>query len=148
MLKRKGFSLAEIMVVIAIISMIAAIAIPALLRSRHNANELSAITSVRTMFYSLQQYYTGNMPHIYPDTLAQLAEPLANPPYIDSVLAGGVKQGYQFTYTPTEDRLSFTLGASPTAVNLTGTRYFYVDRNGVIRANSSGPAGPGSTPIE
>ena len=152
--KQKGFSLIELLIVVAIILIIAAIAIPNLLRSRMAANEASAVGSMRTIntacvTYS-STYGTG-----FPAALANLAP--ANPAtaaaadLIDQVLAGKQKSGYAFTYVagaivggviPT-----YTLNADPIGVGTTGQRRFFTDQSGVIRFNPVAVATVASPPI-
>lgn len=101
---KKGFTLIEIIIVIAIISLLATFAIPQMLRSRMNANELGAIAALRTISDACQAYYNAVVPHTYPSALTDLTYPNSNPSYIDPALANAVnasssKQGYYFTYT-------------------------------------------------
>ena len=143
MLNKKGFTLVEIMIVVAIIGLLAAIAIPGLLRSRHNANESAAIGSSRTISTSLESYRAAQVSPQYPTTtqgLPELAD--ATPPYIDGVLGdadtttGDGKQGYYFDYT--RDTINtFHLIATPITVGTTGTRYFYIDETGVLRNSAT-----------
>ena len=100
MKKTKGFTLVEIMIVVAIVMTLATLAISSVLRVRHNANEMAAVASCRTILTACQNYYATNYPHAYPDSLPDLIAPNSNPPYIDSVLASGTKQGYSFINTP------------------------------------------------
>jgi type IV pilus assembly protein PilA len=146
--KQKGFSLIELLIVVAIILIIAAIAIPNLLRSKMAAHEASAVGSMRTLNTSAVAYSItyGS----YPLTIAALG-PSTTPTstaadLIDSVLAGGTKSGYTFTWTGNAG-LSYTLAGAPTSPGVTGQRTFYTDQTGVIRANASGTAGSASTPI-
>src|SRR5258707_12905244 len=99
--KQKGFSLIELLIVVAIILIIAAIAIPNLLRSRMAANEASAVGSIRSINTAAVTYSTTYPAAGYPITLAQL-QPAAgasstSADLIDSVLAAGTKSGYQFS---------------------------------------------------
>jgi prepilin-type N-terminal cleavage/methylation domain-containing protein len=143
----RGFTLVEIMIVVAIIALLAAIAIPNMLRARHNANETAAIAAMRTISTALESFRANQTPTAYPVALLTLGPAGSNPPYIDPVLASGLKQGYRFTYFRVSNDL-FTLSSVPTAFRTTGTRGFYVDQTGVIRVNPVGPAGPGSVPLE
>jgi len=142
---RRGFTLVEIMIVVAILMTLATLAISSVLRARHNANEMAAVASCRSIVTAAQNFYANSYPHTYSGGLSDLVEPTSKPPYIDSVLASGTKQGYAFTYAFVNTE-SFTLNAAPTAPGKTGTRNFFADESSVIRANSTGPAGA-SDPI-
>ena len=134
MRNKKGFTLVEIMIVVAIIGLLAAIAIPGLLRSRHNANEAAAIGSSRTLSTTLSSYHGAQLSPAYPSAMTALST--ATPPYIDGVLAAGTKQGYIFAYT-SDSANTFHVIASPITVGTTGTSYFYVDETGVLRNSNS-----------
>src|SRR5580698_5824846 len=155
--KEKGFSLIELLIVVAIILIIAAIAIPNLLRSKMAANESSAVGSMRTLNTASVTYSTAYGG--YPASLTVLG-PIASggtassglADLIDSVLSGGTKSGYSFTWSAgTTDTngnyLNYSITAQPTSVGTTGQRYFYSDQSGVIRANAAGAANATSTPI-
>lgn len=139
----KGFTLVEIMIVVAIIALIAAIAIPNLLRARHNANETAGIGAMRTLSTAMESFRAAQTPPTYPASLATLSA--AVPPYVGSTLAGATtvataRQGYFFTYVPGPGTNAYTLQGTPATVGTTGTRRFFVDSSGVIRANATGPA--------
>ncbi len=143
---RQGFTLIEIMIVISIIALLAAFAIPQMLRSRMNANELSAITAMRTAGDACQAYYNVTLPHSYPSELTDLTYPNSNPSYIDPVLAnatsvGSSKQGFYFTYTLT-DAEHFAIIAWPSAFGRTGSRNFFVNELGVITYNKQDGLAP------
>jgi len=136
---RHGFTLVEIMIVVAIISLLAAIAIPNLLRARHNANEAAAIAALRTISTACESFRSAQTPTAYPADLAALSLP--TPPYIDAGLAGATmaataRQGYFFTYARTNVN-QYTCTANPAVSGTTGTRVFFVDESGVIRLTNA-----------
>lgn len=135
----EGFTLVEIMIVVAIVIILLVIAMPNLLRSRIIANETAALTNCRSINNACQLYHINH--ETYPNGLTDLIEPTSNPPYIDTTLAGGRKQGYEFIYQLV-DADHFTLNINPLTSGLLKGRYFYMDEAGIIRAKSDGPAGP------
>ena len=153
-----GFSLIELLIVIAIILIISAIAIPRLLRSRMVANEASAVASLRTLC-TVQVNYQSTYQVGYAPSLAALGPQAPGTPpsasnagLIDVILAGGTKSGYVFTYNPVDSNGdgqvdSFTITAAPFVPGQTGDRYFFVDLSNVIRYNVGAPATVASTPI-
>jgi len=139
MMNRKGFTLVEIMIVVAIIALLAAIAIPNLLRARHNANETAAIGALRTISTACESFRAAQTPVSYPANLAALSG--ANPSYIDAsisvaVNAATARQGYFFTFAFVNAN-QYTCTATPGVANVTGTRIFFVDETGVIRLNNA-----------
>ena len=154
--REKGFSLIELLIGVAIILIIAAIAIPNLLRSKMAANEASAVGSLRSINTACVTYSTTYGQ--YPPTLAALGPPAAGvaasaalADLVDSVLASGTKSGYSFTYAAVAGastlRETYTVVANPTTRGTTGQRGFFTDQTGVIRADSVGAASAASTPI-
>jgi type IV pilus assembly protein PilA len=148
--QKRGFSLIELLIVVAVILIIAAIAIPNLLRSRIAANEASAVGSLRTLNTSEVTYNTT-----YPGVGFACSFGVLGPPssgaaasssaagLIDSNLAGGIKSGYSFAFlnttcTPSAGvNTSYDIGASPQSPGVTGQRYFCSDLSGVIQSNSA-----------
>jgi len=150
--KQKGFSLIELLIVVAIILIIAAIAIPNLLRSKMAANEASAVGSLRTINTASVAYSTtyGSYPTnlVSMETNGTVGSSAAD--LIDTVLGSGVKSGYDFSYTPNQNTFpvtSYSVTAIPASAS-TGQRTFYTDQSGVIRADATGStATSSSTPI-
>ena len=142
-----GFTLVEIMIAVAIVMTLAALAFSSVLRARQNANEMAAVASCRTIATTAQNFYANSYPHVYPSALQDFVLPDSDPSYIDSVLASGTKQGYGFTYNRIDSE-TFTLNANPTNPGKTGSRYFFVDETGVIKANATGQATVGDPAIE
>jgi type IV pilus assembly protein PilA len=156
----KGFSLIELLIVVAIILIIAAIAIPNLLRSRMAANEASAVGSIRTMNTGAITY-NATYGNGFPGSLAQMgttgAAPVSctNAQFIDSVLTSGTKSGYTFILTHGLTQLTasqsscaagygysdgYVVTATPITIGTTGQRGFCSDASGVIRFNATGTA--------
>ena len=131
---RKGFTLVEIMIVVAIIALLAAIAIPNLLRARVNANEAAAQSTLKTVSTAAESFRAAQTSPTYPLTAAAMTG--ATPPYVDAtVFAGAGRQGYIFTYTFLTAN-TFVCGAEPVTNNTTGTRTFAVNESGVLRATA------------
>ena len=137
--KQKGFSLIELLIVVAIILIIAAIAIPNLLRSKMAANEASAVGSLRTLNTAAVTYSTtyGG----YPKGLTNLAPATSatstSADLVDSVLASGTKSGYSLNANGfgAAPATTFETGAVPVTFNVTGVRDFCVATDGVLRIN-------------
>jgi type IV pilus assembly protein PilA len=171
--KQKGFSLIELLIVVAIILIIAAIAIPNLLRARMAANESAAVGSLRTI-NTANATFLSVYGHSFSPTLAALGgaapaagavAPCAAANLIDSILGQdpATKSGYTFTYTkgaadpgdtaanggPCNSVVSYTIQATPVTVGGTGSRSFFTDQTGVIRFDPTGaPATATSAPLQ
>jgi type IV pilus assembly protein PilA len=152
--KQKGFSLIELLIVVAIILIIAAIAIPNLLRSRMAANEASAVGSLRTL-NTAAVTYSSTYPSIgYPNTLGALAPSAtatsAAADLVDSVLASGTKSGYSFAWSAggTTPSNGYSITADAVAQGTSGTRGFYTDQSGVIRYSAANGATSANSPLQ
>ena len=140
MSKSEGFSLIELLIVVTVIGIIAALAVPNLVQSRKAANEASAIASVRNLVTAQITYAStiggGNF-----GSLAQLsAENFA-----DEVLGSGQKDGYDFSAAANQ-AVGFSVTAIPTVLGTTGERAFYGDETGVIRYTADGTVPDSTSP--
>jgi type IV pilus assembly protein PilA len=145
---RKGFSLIELLIVIAIILIIAAMAMPRLQKARMQAMETGALRGISTIHTAQAQYYSqfGK----YAATLAELGPPAsgaANQGASDLIagdLASGEKGGYRYILTPTQ--IGYTINANPVAFGNTGGRTFFSDQSLTIRQNYSAEPATASSP--
>jgi type IV pilus assembly protein PilA len=164
--KQKGFSLIELLIVVAIILIIAAIAIPNLIRSKMAANEASAVATLRSINTAEVVYSsTYNVVNTFAATLTALADggtpgnctPGAPPPttanacLIDAAVAAATtaanaKSGYILTYTPPTSS-GYAINNNPATPGSSGVRYFYTDQSLVIRQNSTAAAAATDAPI-
>ena len=149
MRKENGFSLIELLVVVAIILIIAAIAIPNLLRARMAANDSSAAASIRSINTAEIGYYAAYPGIGFPATLATLggATPctpgIATACLIDNVLSAGTKSGYNFAAASVAGgppTVSYEASAVPVTVNQTGIRSFCSFEDAVVRTQPTGAA--------
>lgn len=148
----RGFTLVEIMIVVAIIALLAAIAIPNVLRGRATANESAAIGNVHANVSALEMYRASQSVYPTPGTgwLAAMVT-TAQPPFAPAafiavdigVAGGGTLQGFTYQYASAGAQV-YTLTAWPANQN-TGSRSFFADETGVVRHCNCPVAAPGCT---
>jgi prepilin-type N-terminal cleavage/methylation domain-containing protein len=152
--KQKGFSLIELLIVVAIILIIAAIAIPNLLRAKMSANQASAVASLRTINTAAVAYqtqwgtYPTNLTNMGP--LTGTSPTSTNADLLDAVLGGSTnptKSGYTFVYTAGANNGSYTIVATPVTIGTTGQNGYFTNQSGVIRSDPTGAATSSSTPL-
>ena len=141
MYKQHGFSLIELLIVVTVIGILAAVAVPNLLKSRAAANEASAIASVRTIVTAQITYSATVGNGRYAVDLAELE----SAGLIDAALASGNKDGYTFVTVGGGD--TFTVNADPTEMGSSGNRGFFSDQTAVIRYAAGAVADAGSPPL-
>ena len=145
-----GFSLIELLIVIAIILIILAVAMPKLQKSRMYAQEMAAIQAIRTIHTAETQYYSTYGK--YAESLAALGPPTSGAPgpaasdLIQEDLAAGEKQGYKFVLTAIPG--GYIINATPVAFGSSGSRTFYSDQSMTVRQNfGQEPATATSKPL-
>ncbi len=150
MRNQKGFSLIELLLVVAVILIISAIAIPSFLRSRMRANEANTVASLRVIVTAAVTYSTSYPNLGYPAQLTFLGggNPCTPVPsqacLVDDALAQGLKDGYKFQLTGDglTPSYSFTVSAIPQAVGSSGQNMFCTDQTAVVHYD---PTGSGCT---
>jgi type IV pilus assembly protein PilA len=135
--QQKGFSLIELLIVIAIILIIVTVALPKLNKARMYAQETAALKAVQTLNTAQVQYnstfgrFAQSLTELGPPTSGNSNASAAD--LISGDMAAGEKQGYRYTLTGTPT--GYTISAVPVSFNATGSRTFYSDQSLVIRQN-------------
>jgi type IV pilus assembly protein PilA len=143
--RTEGFSLIELLIVIAIIGTIAAIAIPELIEARKGSNEAAAIGALRTISTAQSLFREGDKDgNGVPDYSATFAA-LVFPGGIDPTVAAGRAHGYAFHLTTSSDRMHWSVGAVPAAVNRSGDGVFTIDESDVVITDC--PSGQHPNPV-
>jgi type IV pilus assembly protein PilA len=158
--RERGFSLLELLIVVAIIVTITVVAVPNLLKTRMKGNETSALASLKAMNEACQLYY-GTYSS-YPHNQSDLGPPQSGPAtktaadFLDSVLAppnGTVasKSGYLFHYVagpaePSGNINSYTIYADPENYDHTGVSRFYTDQKAIVRYTMDNSVPSASSP--
>ncbi|HTQ59736.1 MAG TPA: prepilin-type N-terminal cleavage/methylation domain-containing protein [Candidatus Solibacter sp.] len=146
MKNQKGFSLIELLIVVAIILIISAIAIPSYMHSRMQANEASAVSSLRMINTAAITYFSTYSDVGYPPSLTSMGgvapctSTSASACLLDESVAQGLKSGYKFEWsgdgaTPS---VAYTATATPVSVGHSGQRMFCTDQTGAVRFDVSG----------
>jgi prepilin-type N-terminal cleavage/methylation domain-containing protein len=143
--RQRGFSLIELLIVIAIILIILSIALPQMSKSRMNAQEMAAVATLRTINTVETQYmsqfgqFATSLAQLGPAGGGGTTEGPNAANLIPASLASGASGGYTFTITGTPT--NYSVSAVPKAFGSTGRRTFYTDQSGIIRQNwSADPA--------
>ena len=138
---QRGFSLIELLIVVAIIGIIAAIAIPYLEQARQASRSASAVNSMRTISSAEGSYRNSTGQY---GTLTELG----NANYIaDSNLSSGLKSGYLFDVT-TATQTNFEVVADPAFATTSNLQHYFIDGSGVMRVEIGATATVASNPVQ
>jgi len=127
----QGFTLVEIMIVVAIIALLAAIAIPNLLRARMTSNDALAKATLRAISTAAESYGTANNGN-YPTTITELTAPVSGPPYLNTDYCTGSPLIAGYNYACTFTATSYNVVATPSVVGTTGSQAETITTGGVL----------------
>jgi len=152
-----GFTLVEIMIVVAIVALLAAVAIPNVLRGRTSANETASIGNIRALISSLEMYRSVN--NAYPQSASWQGDmypagglPAFGPPSFNVAMSGQTVQGYNYTYSglpagctdAAGNCTQYSISTVPQTINQTGTRSFFANQTGLV-THEMGNSGASAT---
>lgn len=134
----KGFTLVEIMIVVAIIGVLVSMALPNLLRMRINAIEAKVKGDLRSFSSACEIYRAAQNPPMYPEDVEDMTE--AGPPYLDITWNEDTRNEFEYTYAVGDARLSFSMLAVPS--DDTGINTYCMDQSGMIVSSVNGEDPP------
>ena len=140
----RGITLIEMMIVVMLIAIIAAIIVPRLTESRMSANETSAISSLKAIATAQAQYRETDAEEDQVQDFAATMMELSNSGLVDNVIGSGTKSGYTFALSGAT--FDWQATATPASVSM-GKRAFFIDLSGVVRYSTSGVPDANSPPV-
>jgi prepilin-type N-terminal cleavage/methylation domain-containing protein len=133
--RSRGFTLLELMLVVTVIGIVAAMALPGFANARKHANEASAISSLRTFSSAETQYRTRF-------GLYAAVPELASGGFVDDSFSDGERSGYRFISSAGPSDVTWAITAQPVSPGVSGNRWFRVDESGVIRVKDGAAPSP------
>lgn len=142
MRRDSGFTIIELLIVVAVIAIVAALAVPVLVKARRSAREAAAIGSLRTILSAQSAY----LPTLGAYSSYGNSTQLTDNKYVDPELFNGIRNGYSFSLTVDAGGKTFEAEATPDPADA-DSRYFWTSEQAVIRYNEGAAAGPTSPRI-